>query len=115
MTIAYPVTEGGFKWYHLQIRRLCMPLVVHMTIMTAPMTSSNSIVLVTLTHADGQSQRQPLDLDGEILWQFPSQSPWLINSVKTVCPIILIFHCVKVCFNNRLISRAAGTTFSVML
>ena len=54
---------------------------------TTPMTLSSFTARVTLPHADGQSQRQPYDTHAIILWQFPFQIPWLINSAQQTEPL----------------------------
>ena len=46
------------------------------------MTFTSSTAVIPFKPADGQSQKQPYDMDGVYLWQFPSQIPWLISSAN---------------------------------
>ena len=58
-----------------------MPLGVGMAA-AAAMKFTNSTAVIPFKPADGQSQKQPYDMDGVYLWQFPSQIPWLISSAN---------------------------------
>ena len=58
MTLTCLLTKGIFKWFHLQIRRLCMPLAVMMAA-AAEMKFTSSTAVIPFKPADGQSQKQP--------------------------------------------------------
>ena len=57
MTLTCLFPKGDFKWFHLQIRRLCMPLGVMMA--DTEMKFTNSTAVIPFKPADGQSQNQP--------------------------------------------------------